>query len=190
MTLAELAAAIKDDKAKVILAYAFNTTGKTQLSVAYKNATKTADGDHTGVYYNAYSEDLFVWDNDDENDGNNVRLLVRSSSLSRFHASLTEDNVRDKLKAYNPKFGFELKLHEDDPEKGIESISFFVPNPNPDVPQPPIKISRGEERIFVWCFSWRCSKWRDGQMSSQVIFLLTTQSQAWTNTTSLSRPQP
>ncbi len=168
MTLAELAAAIKDDKAKVILAYAFNTTGKTQLSVAYKNATKTADGDHTGVYYNAYSEDLFVWDNDDENDGNNVRLLVRSSSLSRFHASLTEDNVRDKLKAYNPKFGFELKLHEDDPEKGIESISFFVPNPNPDVPQPPIKISRGEERIFVWCFFlalFEVEGWADEQSS-------------------------
>jgi wobble nucleotide-excising tRNase len=56
------------------------------------------------------------------------------------------------LNAYKPKFGFELRLHEDDPSKGIESISFFIPNQNPDVAQPPIKISRGEERIFVWCF--------------------------------------
>jgi wobble nucleotide-excising tRNase len=60
--------------------------------------------------------------------------------------------VRDKLKAYKPKFGFELRLHANDPSKGIESVSFFIPNQNPDVPQPPIKISRGEERIFVWCF--------------------------------------
>jgi len=136
--------------------------------VAYKNATKTAEGDHTGVYYNAYSEDLFVWDNDEENDGENIRLLVRPSSLSRFHASLTEDNVRDKLKAYKPKFGFELQLHEDDPAKGIESVSFFIPNPNPDVPQPPIKISRGEERIFVWCFFlalFEVEGWADEQSS-------------------------
>jgi hypothetical protein len=152
MTHAEIAEELKASDAQIVLAYAFNTTGKTRLCVAYKDATKQVDGTHTGVYYNAYSEDLFVWDNDEENDGTDVRLIVRPSSLSRFHSSLTEDNVRDKLKAYKPKFGFELRLHEDDPSKGIESISFFIPNQNPDVAQPPIKISRGEERIFIWCF--------------------------------------
>ncbi|MDQ0621257.1 AAA family ATPase [Paraburkholderia graminis] len=151
MTLDEIAKSLKDDEARIILAYAFNATGKTQLSVAFKNGTKRDDGSHTGVYYNAFSEDLFVWDNDEENDGASIRLTVLPSSLSRFHASLTEDNIRDKLNAYKPKFGFELNLHDDDPEKGIKSISFFIPNQNPDVPQPPIKISRGEERIFVWC---------------------------------------
>jgi AAA domain len=152
VTLDEVAASLRDDNAQIILAYAFNATGKTQLCVAFKNATKQKDGSHTGVYYNAFSEDLFVWDNDEENRGSNIRLKVLSSSLSTFHSSLTEDNVRDKLEAYKPKFGFELKLHEDDPAKGIESISFFIPNQNPDVAQLPIKISRGEERIFVWCF--------------------------------------
>jgi hypothetical protein len=152
VTHAEIAEALKSCDERIILAYAFNTTGKTRLCVAYKDATKQVDGTHTGVYYNAFSEDLFVWDNDEENDGADVRLTIRPSSLSRFHASLTEDNVRDKLNAYKPKFGFELRLHEDDPSKGIESISFFIPNQNPDVAQPPIKISRGEERIFVWCF--------------------------------------
>lgn len=152
MTHAEIADELKAGVENVILAYAFNTTGKTQLCVAYKNATKRADGTHAGVYYNAFSEDLFAWDNDEENDGADVRLTIRHSSLSEFHALLTEDNIRDKLNAYKPKFGFELRLHEDDPAKGIESISFFIPNPNPDEAQPPIKISRGEERIFVWCF--------------------------------------
>lgn len=152
MTHAEIAKALKSCEERIILAYAFNTTGKTRLCVAYKDATKLEDGTHTGVYYNAFSEDLFVWDNDEENDGDDIRLTIRPSSLSWFHASLTEDNVRDKLNAYKPKFGFEFRLHEDDPSKGIELISFFIPNQNPDVAQPPIKISRGEERIFVWCF--------------------------------------
>ena len=168
MTLAEIANALREDDARVILAYAFNSTGKTQLCVAYKNATKSQDGVHSGVYYNAFSEDLFVWDNDEENDGANVRLTVRPSSLSKFHASLTEDNIRDKLNAYKPKFGFELALHKDDPARGIESFSFFLPNQNPDVAQTPIKISRGEERVFVWCFFlalFEIEGWTDKQSS-------------------------
>lgn len=168
MTLVEIAKAIRDDAARIVLAYAFNATGKTQLSVSYKNATKLDDGSHTGVYYNAYSEDLFVWDNDEENDGANVRLKVLHSSLSKFHTLLTEDNIREKLKAYKPKFGFSLNLHEDDPELGLESISFFIPNQNPDLPQQAIKVSRGEERVFVWCFFlalFEVEGWADKQPS-------------------------
>ena len=49
---------------KIVLVYAFNGTGKTRLSVAFKDVTKSKNkGTHSGVYYNAYSEDLFVWDN-------------------------------------------------------------------------------------------------------------------------------
>ncbi|MFC0402537.1 AAA family ATPase [Paraburkholderia rhizosphaerae] len=168
MTLDEIAKTLRDDAARITLTYAFNSTGKTQLCVAYKNATKLEDGIHKGVYYNAYSEDLFVWDNDENNDGANVRLTVLPSSLSRFHTLLTEDNIREKLKAYKPKFGFALKLHEDDPERGIESISFFIPNQNLDEPQKPIKLSRGEERIFVWCFFlalFEVEGWADKQSS-------------------------
>jgi hypothetical protein len=149
---AEIAEALKAGEEKVVLAYAFNSTGKTRLCVAYKDATKESDGTHTGVYYNAYSEDLFVWENDENNDGVDKRLTIRLSSLSVYHSSLTEDNVRDKLNIYKPNFGFRFNPFEDDPAKGIESVSFFIPNPNPDVEQPSIKISRGEERIFVWCF--------------------------------------
>jgi hypothetical protein len=39
-----------------------HVTGKTRISVEFKNQTKNLN--HTGVYYNAFSEDLFVWDND------------------------------------------------------------------------------------------------------------------------------
>lgn len=62
MTHAEIAEALKAGDEKIVLAYAFNTTGKTRLCVAYKDATKLVDGTHTGVYYNAFSEDLFVWE--------------------------------------------------------------------------------------------------------------------------------
>lgn len=152
MNHAEIADVLKAGDEKVVLAYAFNATGKTRLCVAYKNATKKDDGAHTGVYYNAYSEDLFVWDNDEENDGHDKCLTIRPSSLSVYHSSLTEDNVRDRLNAFKPKFGFRFNLYEDDPAKGIESVSFFIPSQNPDLLQQAIKISRGEERIFVWCF--------------------------------------
>jgi hypothetical protein len=168
MTLDEIANVMRDSEARIILAYAFNATGKTQLCVSYKNATKKVDGSHAGVYYNAYSEDLFVWNNDEENAGEGIRLNVLPSSLSRFHTLLTEDNIRDKLKPYKPKYGFALNFNESDPEMGIESISFFVPNQNPDEEQKPIKISRGEERIFVWCFFlslFEVEGWADKQSS-------------------------
>lgn len=150
MTLTETANELKEEDAQIILVYAFNATGKTQLCVAYKDATKQPDGSHVGVYYNAYSEDLFVWDNDEENDGASIRLTIKPSSLSKFHASLNEENVRQKLKAYKPKYHFEFTLHED-VEQGIESIRFFIPDPDLEAEPPSIKISRGEERIFVWC---------------------------------------
>lgn len=134
----------------VILIYAFNGIGKTQLSVAYKNATKEANGgNHAGVYYNAFSEDLFVWDNDEEFSGANVHLNILPSTLNQFHSFLYENEraIMDNLAAYNPKYSFRLNIH-DDLEKGIESVTFFIEGKE-DVP---IKISRGEERIFVWCF--------------------------------------
>ena len=149
MSIDEIAVQLKNIGENIILIYAFNATGKTRLSVAYKNKTKTDTGQHTGVYYNAFSEDLFVWDNDEDNGGENIKLNVLPSSLNRFHSFLYEnpDIVMDKLAMYSPKFNFTLNSH-DNLENGIESITFFT---NTDVDHP-IKISRGEERIFVWCF--------------------------------------
>lgn len=139
---------LQSDK-QVHLIYAFNATGKTRLSVAYKDATKKEDGSHAGVYYNAYSEDLFTWDNDNENQEQDIRLVLTPCSLNQFHALLTEDDIRDKLKPYRPKFDFTFNLYEDT-ERGIESVTFLMKDE--EDAGAPIKISRGEERIFVWCF--------------------------------------
>ncbi|MGD2118954.1 MAG: AAA family ATPase [Chromatiales bacterium] len=132
----------------IILIYAFNSTGKTRLSVAYKDATKDQDsGKHAGVYYNAFSEDLFVWDNDEQNAETNIKLLIRPSSLNQFYSLLTDEAMQEKLRPYYPEYSFTFNLHED-PEIGIEAVTFHT---NGDE-HTPIKISRGEERVFVWCF--------------------------------------
>ena len=149
-TIENIALELRDDACPIQLLYAFNSVGKTRLSVAYKNATKEDEGMHAGIYYNAYSEDLFVWNNDIENSEANIRLTVLPSSLSRLHADLNEPAIHAKLKPYRPNFDFRFVMHPD-AEKGIESISFFPEGTQPgDVPA--MKISRGEERVFVWCF--------------------------------------
>jgi len=147
----DVAQEIKSAKETIVLIYAFNATGKTRLSVAYKDITKKANGNkHAGVYYNAFSEDLFVWDNDEENDNKDVTLTIQKSSLNKYHSLLTEDAVREKLQSYKPKYDFKFtNASAEDPESGIESITFFLIE---DRKQTPIKISRGEERIFIWCF--------------------------------------
>ena len=144
----EIAKQLFENQENIILIYAFNATGKTRLSVAYKNFTKDAnEGNHIGVYYNAFSEDLFVWENDEENSNANIRLNILFSSLSQFHSFIDENDIAEKLAIYNPKYKFRFNSHEN-PEKGIESVNFFIDEEK----QTPIKISRGEERIFVWCF--------------------------------------
>ena len=140
-------------KENIILIFAFNSTGKTRLSMAFKDVTKENNGgSHVGVYYNAYSEDLFYWDNDIENNEADMRLRIQESSLNQYHASLDEKNLREKLSPYKPKYEFKFKFLDDDTAKGIESVQFFMKPEKPDEVTPNIKISRGEENIFIWCF--------------------------------------
>ena len=171
MTHDTIAKELANASERIVLIYAFNATGKTRLSVAYKDATKDIDGIHAGVYYNAYSEDLFVWDNDSENGETSIQLDIRKSSLNRFHSSLSEDDIRDKLNRYRPDYRFDFIPH-DNPEDGIKSVLFFHEYADPEDPnnisKVPCKISRGEERIFVWCFFlalFEVEGWADKQSS-------------------------
>ncbi len=160
MNLLEIAKKIKDfgENKSIVLIYAFNSTGKTRLSVAYKELTKNENnGKHAGVYYNAFSEDLFVWDNDEPHDNAHVQLKILPSSLNQFHSYIMDDTdkLKEKLKLYYPQYQFELNPYINDKgdkdfEKGIFSITFY--HKTDTEKQTPIKISRGEERIFVWCF--------------------------------------
>ena len=167
MNYAPLVQQIKDAQENIFLIYAFNGTGKTQLSVSYKKLTKIGER-HTGLYYNAYSEDLFVWDNDEPHDNKDIKLTLLPSSLNDHHSFMltTEKDeetgnilypIDKKLRVYSPRYTFRINQYYADKEngiideeKGIESFSFYAKE---DVEQKyPIKISRGEERIFVWCF--------------------------------------
>ena len=74
-----------------------------------KTSPRSEDGAHAGVYYNAYSEDLSSGKNDPEKT-NPVSASIQKSSLNRFHNSLSEDNVRDKLKI-SATYRFEFNLH-------------------------------------------------------------------------------
>lgn len=162
-TITEIAEEIKESKQPIVLIYAFNSTGKTKLSVAYKNLTKNDDGTHSGVYYNAYSEDLFRWYNDEENQNENMRLEILKSSLNPYFSSIIENPklLDEKLAYYLPKYTYEFDKN-DDPEIGIDAIRFSREE------ESNIKISRGEERIFIWCFFlalFDADTWTDEQDS-------------------------
>lgn len=91
-TLPDIAKQLKDAKKKVQLIYAFNGSGKTRLSRAFKElvAPKKA-GDQSGeetdlprnkvLYYNAFTEDLFYWDNDLEADSE-PRLKIQPNTFT------------------------------------------------------------------------------------------------------------
>lgn len=146
-TIQEIAQELIDNKEPIRLIYAFNSTGKTKLSVEYKNLTKNEEGKHTGVYYNAYSEDLFRWDNDEPNANENLRLEIVPSSLNPYFSSILEDSdlLDEKLAPYLPSYSYEFEKNSN-PEIGIDAVNFSRGD------ETNIKISRGEERIFIWCF--------------------------------------
>lgn len=142
MNFEEIVNEINALEKQIVLIYAFNSIGKTRLSVAYKEATRSSKNNSlTGSYYNAFSEDIFVWDNEI------IRLTVKKSSLNSLHSALSEEAVRNKLVPYKVEYDFRFTMREN-VEEGIDFISFFVD----DDEGASIKISRGEERIFVWCF--------------------------------------
>lgn len=151
--LKRIANDIFESDKKIILVFAFNGTGKTRLSVEYKDLTKNNNsGKHSGVYYNAYSEDLFYWKNDVENTGEEIKLMVFPSVLNQYHSSLDENSLSDKLAIYKPKFRFKFNFFSDDAAKGIESITFYPKTEDDTEDVEAIKISRGEEQIFIWSF--------------------------------------
>ena len=170
MELSDIAKEIKESKENIFLMYAFNATGKTRLSVEYKETARDSKTRfQTGVYYNAFSEDLFIWDNDTKNSEADIKMQVIPSSLNRLHSQISEEAVLEKLRPYNPKYEFSISYIDNDSEKGIEHIRFYFKEGES---RTSIKISRGEERIFVWCFFlalFDTEGWADAQ--NQYIFI-------------------
>ena len=145
------------------LIFAYNGTGKTRLSYDFAHYGRVAKDNeptppkHT-LYYNAYTEDLFTWDNDLENNTEHHLLINQNSSLIQ---GLAGYNFSDKLRTYLHVFtDIDFDFHYDEQNEEIPDYVVFsklVRDESGEVIDeiPNIKVSRGEERIFVWCF-FRC----------------------------------
>lgn len=136
----------KLDEKKYLLLFAYNGTGKTRLSMGFKDAGKTDDSADT-LYFNAFTEDLFSWDNDLEND--TLRVLKLNAD-SRFFAGLQglemDNRIRPLLQRYAD---FDFKINTD---SWTVTFEREVINGDTSETVEHIKVSRGEENIFIWCF--------------------------------------
>jgi len=150
--LNDLAGRLRKQNSKCHLIFAHNGTGKTRLSMAFKGLGKQ-DNNRDTLYFNAFTEDLFFWDNDLDNDTDRVLVLNDSSKFFAGIWALELDNrIRPLLQKY-VDFDFRITKEKHKKEADKEEIkrwevSFFLPE-NPDEN---IKVSRGEEHIFIWCF--------------------------------------
>lgn len=127
---------------KTILLYAYNGTGKTRLSMAFKDIGKQGDTRDT-LYFNAFTEDLFHWDND--LDGDSDRKLTLNAQ-SRFFAGLAELEMDNRIRPLLQRYAdFDFRI---DTQEWAVRFARTVDGQVIDN----IKVSRGEENIFVWCF--------------------------------------
>jgi len=141
-----------------VLLFAYNGTGKTRLSMEFKDAGKRKNkGRADTLYFNAYTEDLFSWDNDLEKDSQR-RLQI--STDSQFFKGL-------KVLALDERIGHYLGRYADflfDIDYDQWTVSFRKGEARN------IKVSRGEENIFIWCvFMAICERVIDGAESYQWV---------------------
>jgi len=142
---------------RFVVIYAFNGTGKTRLSTAFKNQRRiNRSGRRTArrhtLYFNAYTEDLFTWDNDLENDREYVLRINRSS---RFFDGLEELEMDTRIRRFLHRYvdfdftidtsAWQVRFFRD--ERRLLANGTYVTQ-RADA----IKVSRGEENIFIWCF--------------------------------------
>ncbi len=151
---------------KYTLLFGYNGTGKTRLSMDFRQAGKKFDEegqvtDRDTLYFNAFTEDLFTWDNDLEYDTNRVLVLNKNSQFFGGIENQDMDNkIRPILHRY-ADFNFIIdykyrKKNEKGEDEGPEywAVNFIreeiVDGTAQNVEH--IKISRGEENVFIWCF--------------------------------------
>ena len=147
-TLTEIAQILKNADKKVQLIYAFNGVGKTRLSREFKEliAPKT-EGEEAEeekpmkvLYYNAFTEDLFYWDNE------NKKLIIQPNGFTDwiFNDQGQESNIITHFQHYTndkltPSFNGDFSEIIFSLERGDDNK---IDN---------IKISKGEESCLVWC---------------------------------------
>lgn len=152
-TLAEIAQQLSGTDKKVQLIYAFNGTGKTRLSRAFKHEIDPKqEGDDASselahkkiIYYSAFTEDLFYWDNDLGQDAE-PKLRIQPNAFTKW--VLEEQGQELSIaRTFQHYTSDKLTPHFSD---DFSSVSFSFERGNQD-PEPHIKISKGEESNFIW----------------------------------------
>lgn len=151
-SLVEIAQTLKGADKKVQLIYAFNGSGKTRLSLEFKeliapkknNAEQQEESAIKILYYNAFTEDLFFWDNDLDADSDR-KLKIQPNSFTNWVLRVQGQDrnivgnfqklTNDKL---TPQFNQDFTEVRFSFERGNEDDTEFV------------KISKGEESCFIW----------------------------------------
>jgi hypothetical protein len=97
---------------KYVLLFAYNGTGKTRLSGAFKDLgkqyiTDSEEKSTDTLYYNAFTEDLFTWNND-------LRRLYLNRN-SKFFNGLRELAMEDRIRKFLRRYAdFDFDIVYDD----------------------------------------------------------------------------
>lgn len=141
-----------------VFLYAYNRTGKTRLSMEFKDQGKRkGKGTRDTLYFNAFTEDLFVWHNDLDGDADRHLMINEKSS---FFSGLIELALDETIAGYLSRYtDFDFDI---DYEKWV--VTFRKGDDER------IKISRGEERVFILCiFMAICERVIDRHSSYQWV---------------------
>lgn len=168
-SLTEIAQTLKSSNKKVQLIYAFNGTGKTRLSREFKAlinfGTEDSEEEEPEIrnrkilYYNAFTEDLFYWDNDLEND-NEPKLKIHPNDFTKwiFIDQGQDFNIIRNFQHYtnekltpnfNEKYIAKDKGNKENIVEAFTEVTFSYERGNDEYSHN-IKISKGEESNFVW----------------------------------------
>ena len=151
-SLKKIAETLRDADKKVQLIYAFNGVGKTRLSREFKELISPKNQDDEledtkikVLYYNAFTEDLFYWDND-LNEDKNRKLQIQPNGFTDwvFREQGQERNIVTNFQRYTSN---KLTPHFNE---SYNEITFSIEGGNEEIIDN-IKISKGEESCLVWC---------------------------------------
>ncbi len=155
-SLTEIAKALRDANKKVQLIYAFNAIGKTRLSREFKELIAPKEVDAEGqeesgikmLYYNAFTEDLFYWDNDLDADLNR-KLIIRPNGFTNLVLQFLKDQGQDANIVSHFQHYTNLSITPKFSEDFSDVVFSMQTGGNDSIEN--IKISRGEESNFIWC---------------------------------------
>lgn len=148
-SLTEIAQQLKDSTKKVQLIYAFNGTGKTRLSRELKKEIDPRETDAEEevsikiLYYNAFTEDLFYWDNA------NRKLTIQPNGFTNWVLNFLKDQGQDgNIVSHFQRYTSSAITPRFSPD--FSEVTFSIERGNDDSLEN-IKISKGEESNFIWC---------------------------------------